>query len=86
MLEIAVNSGDTGTNIIQNYNRATAAYTPLNIAANTITFGVGTAATERMRITSGGNIGIGETSPADKLHVSGGNIRIYSTNNANHLI
>jgi hypothetical protein len=35
---------------------------------------------------NGGNVGIGETSPSDKLHVSGGNVRIYSTNNANHLI
>jgi hypothetical protein len=74
MLEIAVNSGDTGTNIIQNYNRATAAYTPLNIAANTITFGVGTAATERMRITSGGKTLIGITSEqnAGRLQLDSG--------------
>ena len=32
------------------------------------------------------NVGIGTTSPNDKLEVSGGNIRIYSVNNANHLI
>ena len=35
---------------------------------------------------NGGNVGIGTTSPNDKLEVSGGNVRIYSTNNANHLI
>ena len=31
---------------------------------------------EAMRITSGGNVGIGTTTPADKLEVSGGNIRV----------
>lgn len=69
MLEIAVNNSDTGTNIIQNYNRATSAYTPLNIAASLMTFGVGAAATERMRITSAGSVGIQTTDPQYDLHV-----------------
>jgi len=74
MLEIAVNSSDAGTNIIQNYNRATAAYTPLNIAASVMTFGVGTYATERMRIDSSGNVLINRTgaSGLGKLNVDGG--------------
>jgi hypothetical protein len=47
--------------------------------------GLYTASNERIRITSGGNVGIGETSPSQKLHVAG-NLRLtgafYDSNNA----
>jgi len=39
-------------------------------AADTIAYS--TAGTERVRITSGGNVGIGTSSPSGRLHVSGG--------------
>jgi hypothetical protein len=57
-----------GRNYIINYNRSTSAYTDFQIDANNIMFG--TAGTERMRITSGGNVGIGTTSPAEILHLA----------------
>ena len=48
-----------------------------------LAFGTGGGAgiTERMRITSGGSVGIGTTSPSEKLHIAG-NTYIEGTGNA----
>jgi hypothetical protein len=57
----------TDTNRILNYDRATATYMDLRIDANAHQFMI--SGTERMRIDSGGNVGIGTTSPSEKLTV-----------------
>lgn len=70
-MEIAIGAGDTSSNTIQNYNRATAAYTPLNIAASFLTFGVGTSATERLRIDANGSISIPNQNAINELTFTG---------------
>ena len=56
-------SGGT-TAFIQGYNSTTSAWIPMNVAGSVITFGTGSSATERMRITSTGIVGIGTSTPA----------------------
>ena len=60
-MEIAIGASDSSSNTIQNYNRATGAYTPLNIVGSILTFGVGASAPERMRITSAGKLVVNGT-------------------------
>ncbi len=67
----------TDTNRLTNYDRAASAY--MNYRVQALTHQFYASASEAMRITSAGNVGIGTTSPNEKLHVSGGNIRMVNT-------
>jgi hypothetical protein len=61
---------NSATSYMGSYNRTTAVYRDLFFFANETIFQ--NAGTERMRITSAGNVGIGETSPSDKLQIGQG--------------
>ena len=61
-MEIAIGAGDSSSNTIQNYNRATGAYTPLNIVGNILTFGSGPSAQEALRIDASRQVLVGCTS------------------------
>lgn len=81
---------DPATGDIQDASKATSAVYVRGEASNGyITFETTTVnngnSTERMRITAGGNVGIGTTSPNELLNISGGNFRLNGSNSNSKL-
>lgn len=62
---------DPTNGVMQTYNRSGAAYTTTNILASSINFKTGTSPVTTAVIDSSGNVGIGTTSPSQKLDVKG---------------
>ena len=69
-------TGNTGTNPTTNFIGTTDAKDWV----------VKTNNTERLRINSGGSVGIGTSSPQEMLHVKSGNIKVESTNADRHVL
>ena len=65
----------TGVNEILSFNRSSSAYEVMRLNGGSFEFQIG--GNEKMHINSSGNVGIGTTSPAEKLHVQG-NLRLFS--------
>tara|TARA_R100000278_G_scaffold117477_1_gene97487 strand:- start:1967 stop:4000 length:2034 start_codon:yes stop_codon:yes gene_type:complete len=86
-IEAGYSSG-TSTNFIQAYNRSSSAFIQFDVIGNPLVFKTGSGATERMRLTSDGKLGLGTSSPAFQsgaglhVHNSGGQARIHITNHS----
>ena len=69
--EFAFSPNDGGINSLVNYDRVGAAYTNFKLVALEQTFWAGVSPSERLRITSAGNIGINTVTPQQMLDVRG---------------
>ena len=69
--EVSPNDAGSGDTRIFSFNRSTVAYTDLSVQGQVIKFstGTGTSSTERMRIDSSGNVGIGTSTINNALMI-----------------
>lgn len=70
-IEISPNDGGGAVNRLLSYNRGTSAYSQVQWEALDHIFSAGSSYSERLRIASGGNVGVGVAAPAHKLSVEG---------------
>jgi hypothetical protein len=73
----------TAGNAVINLNASTGGVGRISVNDFPLVFD--TNSTERMRITSAGNVGVGTTSPTEKLHIEGGNILLTNSGGQPHL-
>ena len=71
---VGSNFNNNAGGYIQSYDRSASAYRELGYNALIHTFGI--SGTEKMRIHSDGNVGIGTTGPSQRLDLGSGSIRI----------
>jgi hypothetical protein len=67
---------DSGSSMYIDGNTISIANTGWISTSGAYSFSIGTNSTERITVLSGGNVGIGETNPTQKLHIAG---NVYST-------
>ena len=73
-VEIQYITSSGGYALLDGYDRTASDYIPLRIDGKNLSFHT-SAGTSDMFIEAGGNVGIGTTAPAEKLHVVGGEAR-----------